>query len=251
MRSTVMRGGFVGAGTAFTTGRSTVSGRCATGATRAPGPMMPERMAPGTPSRSPPTTPHCMTCPAPAVSGGSTMIRATAGTLAGMMRAFGKARAAAARERGGTTFGPGGGGGGGAPGVTSVVTRNARPKVCGEISGASTAQPISTACPVNPMAVVQTLLLVGPQENVAVSNMVILLSLRLADTLLLWKGTLGSAPQRPVLGVVVIAFNLHPNRHRMPAKVPPCAVPAACPTGPARSSRGGSMGDRKSTRLNS
>src|ERR1035438_2790812 len=157
MRSTVMRGGFVGAGAAFTTGRSTVSGRCATGATRAPGPMMPERMAPGTPSRSPPTTPHCMTCPAPAVSGGSTMIRATAGTLAGMMRAFGKTRAAAARERGGTTFGPGGGGGGGAPGVTSVVTRNARPKVCGEIIGASSAQPIIIAWPVKPMAVAQTL----------------------------------------------------------------------------------------------
>ena len=47
----------------------------------------------------------------------------------------------------GTIFGPGGGGGGGAPGGASVVTRNARPKVCGEISGASSAQPISSACP--------------------------------------------------------------------------------------------------------
>jgi hypothetical protein len=58
----------------------------------------------------------------------------------------------------GTTFGPGGSGAVGAPGATSPVTRNARPKVCGDTSGTSIKQPISTACPVNPMAVVHTLL---------------------------------------------------------------------------------------------
>jgi hypothetical protein len=43
-----------------------------------------------------------------------------------------------------------------------VVTSNARPKVCGETIGASSAQPINIAWPVNPMAVVQTLLVGGP-----------------------------------------------------------------------------------------
>ena len=87
---------------------------------------------------------------------------ATAGMLTGAVRMFLKICVATAWCDCGTTFGPGGGGGGGAPGGASVVTRNARPKVCGEISGASSAQPISSACPVNPIAVAQTLLVDGP-----------------------------------------------------------------------------------------
>ena len=90
------------------------------------------------------------------------MIAAIAGMLTGMVRRSLKTCVAAAWGDRGTTLGPGGSGGGGAPGGASVVTRNARPNVCGEISGASSAHAISIACPVNPIAVAQTLLVGGP-----------------------------------------------------------------------------------------
>ena len=48
----------------------------------------------------------------------------------------------------------------------------------------------------------------------------VLLSLRRADTLRASKKIAGNAPQRPVRLVVVIAFNLHPNRHHVVRKVP-------------------------------
>src|ERR1035441_5578146 len=113
----------------------------------------------GAPLGAAPNTP----VPLRVASGGSSMmILAIGGTPTGAMRMPARTCVAAAWGDRGTIFGPGGGGGGGAPGVTSVVTRNARPKVCGEIIGASSAQPIIIAWLVKPMAVAQTLLVGRP-----------------------------------------------------------------------------------------
>src|SRR5664280_759301 len=161
-RSAVTRGGLTGAGTAFASARLTTSGGWNTGTIRSTSPTIPGTL-PGTPSGAPLGTAPVTPVPLPVASGGSSMmILAIGGTLAGAMRMPMRTCVAAAWGDRGTILGPGGGGGGGAPGVTSVVTRNARPKVCGEIIGASSAQPIIIAWPVKPMAVAQTLLAGGP-----------------------------------------------------------------------------------------
>src|ERR1019366_9225395 len=115
---------------------------------------------PRTPVSTPPTTPPRSPTSLPTASGGSMSVTAIGGTLAsaGSVRVFLVVGGTAPRDGTASGFGPGGSGAGGAPGATSPVTRNARPKVCGDTSGANIKQPISTACPVNPMAVVQTLL---------------------------------------------------------------------------------------------
>src|ERR1019366_9412324 len=165
MRSCVMRGGLTGAGTAISGVRLTTSGGWNTGTVRTTSPTIPVKL-PEAPSGAAlgaaPNTP----VPLPVASGGSSMmILAIGGTPTGAMRMPARTCVAAAWSDRGTIFGPGGGGGGGgggAPGVTSVVTRKAGPQVCGEIIGASSAQPIIIAWPVKPMAVAQTLLVGWP-----------------------------------------------------------------------------------------
>ena len=90
------------------------------------------------------------------------IMAATAGMLTGAVRISLMICVAPAWDARGTTFGPGAGGGGGASGGTSVVTSSARPRVCGEIIGASSAHATSSACPVNPIAVVHTRFPDGP-----------------------------------------------------------------------------------------
>src|SRR4051794_31686836 len=73
----------------------------------------------------------------------------------------------------GTRLSPGGGGGGGGgPGAARGVIQVARGNTCGEIRGIMSAPAMNSACPVNPIAVVQTRFVLGPYESVAVSNMV-------------------------------------------------------------------------------
>src|ERR1019366_3040022 len=158
MRIEVMRGGLTCAGAVATGGRLTTSGGRTTGTTRVISVMRLEPL-PRAPSPVPPTTPTGCSGPPRVASGGSTSATAIGGTLAatGSVRIRLGFGGAAPRDGTASGFGPGGGGAGGAPGATSPVTKNARPKVCGETSGANIKQPISTACPVNPMAVVQTL----------------------------------------------------------------------------------------------
>src|ERR1035441_7576583 len=159
MRIEVMRGAFTGGGATVAGGRLTTSGGRTTGTTRVISVMRLEPL-PRTPSPVLPTTPPDCSGPPRVASGGSTIATARGGALgsAGSIRVFLMEGGAAARDGIASGFGPGGGGAGGAPGATSPVTRNARPRVCGDTSGANIKQPISTACPVNPMAVVQTLL---------------------------------------------------------------------------------------------
>src|SRR5450759_20233 len=156
MRIEVIRGGLTGAAATVAGGRSTTGGRT-TGTIWVIRSMRLEP-APGAPVSTPPTTPPRVAGPLTMVSGGSTIMAAIAGIWAGdgSMTRLVYAGLAAALRGTGSTLGPGGTGAVGTPGSTSPVTKNARPRVCGDSSGAKSAQPISTACPVNPMAVVQT-----------------------------------------------------------------------------------------------
>src|ERR1019366_9853069 len=159
MRTTVMRGGLTGAVDAVTGGRLITSGGRTTGTPLTIW-LMKLHTPPRTPVSTPPATPPRSPTSLPTASGGSTIATATGGTLAatGSVRTALTAGLAAAWRGSDSGFGPGGSGAGRAPGATQPVTRNPRPKVCGETSGANIKQPISAACPVNPMAVVQTLL---------------------------------------------------------------------------------------------
>src|ERR1035438_1292539 len=158
MRTTVMRGGFTGGVAGFTGSRLATSGECTTGTIATMLRMRELGSLPGNPLGTAPTTPLGAPGPLGSASGGSIIMTATGGTLTGAIRAWVETGVDAPWCGNGSTRGPGGGGAGGAPGATSPVTKNARPKVCGETSGANIKQPISAACPVNPMAVVQTLL---------------------------------------------------------------------------------------------
>src|ERR1035441_1890362 len=158
MRITVMRGGLTGGVATVTGGRLTTSGGRTTGTIPTMSPMMREPLLGGE-LGSPPTTQLGQLGPGAYASGASTIMAATIGTRA----ATGSTRAWVAGANApwcgtGSTLGVGAAGAGGAPGATSPVTKNARPRVCGDTSGANIKQPISTACPVNPMALVHTLL---------------------------------------------------------------------------------------------
>jgi hypothetical protein len=54
------------------------------------------------------------------------------------------------------------GGGGGGPGGATEISQVTRGRDCGEIIGASSAHATSSACPVNPIAVVHTRFPEGP-----------------------------------------------------------------------------------------
>ena len=165
---------------------------------------------------TPPGTPG----PLPVTSGGSsTMIAATAGTLTGVVRTCWKICVATARCDCGTIFGPGGGGGGGAPGGASVVTRKCTTQSLRRNQRGQQRTADQQRLPGEPHRG-------GPNPfggwtvgKCCRLKHGVLLSLRRTDTLRASKKIAGNAPQRPLRLVVVIAFNLHPNRHHVVRKV--------------------------------
>src|SRR5450631_1855762 len=129
MRIEVMRGGLTGAAAGVTGGRLTTSGGRTTGTIPTMLRMRELGSLPGNPLGTAPKTPLGAPGPLGSASGGSTIMTATGGTLTGAIRAWVETGGAAPRCGTGSTLGPGGGGAGGAPGATSPVTKNARPKV--------------------------------------------------------------------------------------------------------------------------
>src|ERR1019366_9684980 len=99
MRTTVMRGGFTGAGAAVAGARLTTSGGRTTGTIPTMSPMM-RGTPPGTPFGTPPGTPPGTAPTLPMVSGGSIIMAAIAGTLAnaGSVRAWVDSGATAPRR---------------------------------------------------------------------------------------------------------------------------------------------------------
>jgi len=160
--------GITGGGAATTGAAATTCGGGATGAepaiatsiasplgTPAPGPPVPP---PGTPIVSGSGGKSITACVPLGITCGSVKIAAS---LSGECVLTGR------------TTGPGAGGAGGTPGGASIVANIARGRTCGDNTGTSTAHPKRSTSPARPAHVLQNRFDAGPDESVAVSNMML------------------------------------------------------------------------------
>ncbi|SPE36746.1 hypothetical protein SBA6_60053 [Candidatus Sulfopaludibacter sp. SbA6] len=160
--------GITGVGGATTGAALITRGVGATGAV--PAIKMSIGSPPGMPFVAPPATPPGT--PIVSESAGRPMIVGVdVGTLGGSLK--GSNARSAECDLVGRTTGPGAGGAGGTPGGASIVVNIACGKTCGDKTGASTAHPNRSASPARPAHVLQSGFDAGPDESVAVSNMML------------------------------------------------------------------------------